>query len=416
MLPTPTATTTATFTPTFTPSPTPTATATATVTGTPTPTNTATSTPTDTPSLSITDVSALEENISDPSVVFTVMLSAASNQEVTVEYASADGTATWPSDYIRIRQTTLTFPPGTITQTITIHIKADTVYESDETFLVNLFNVTNATLADDQGVGTILNDDSPPTVHFSAAAYTVNEGAGLATITATLTGATEVTATVSYATSDGTALAGSDYTAISGTLTFAPGVTSRTFSVPIINDAIFEANESLSLTLSNPVSSTLGSPNPATLTIVDNDAPPSVQFSAATYSVNEGAGSATITATLTGATAVTATVSYATSDGTAVAGSDYAAISGTLIFAPGTTTRTFSVAIIGDTTLEENETLVVTLSNPVSATLGSPNPATLTIVDDDAQSIIQFSAATYSVNESAGSATITVTLTGSTSA
>ncbi|HET7087578.1 MAG TPA: Calx-beta domain-containing protein, partial [Anaerolineae bacterium] len=152
------------------------------------------------PSLSITDVSALEGNSSKSNVMFTVTLSAASDQQVTVGYASANGTATWPSDYFRIRPATLNFPPGTITQTITAEIKGDTLYESDETFFVNLFNATNATLADDQAVGTLLNDDPEPTVQFSAATYTVHEGAGSATITAALTGATEVTATVSFAT------------------------------------------------------------------------------------------------------------------------------------------------------------------------------------------------------------------------
>ncbi len=366
------------------------------------------------PSLSIADVSALEGNSSKSNVAFTVALSAASNQQVTVSYASANGTAIWPSDYFRIRQTTLTFAPGTITQTITAQIKGDTLYESDETFLVNLFNVTNAAIADDQAVGTILNDDAPPTVQFSAAAYTVNEGAGLATITATLTGATGVTATVSYATSDGTALAGSDYTATSGTLAFAPGTTARTFSVAIIGDTALEENETLVVTLSNPVSATLGSPNPATLTILDDDGQSTIQFSAAAYSVNESAGSATITATLTGATALTATVSYATSNGTALAGSDYTASSGTLTFAPGVTSLTFSVPIANDMVFEGNESLIVTLSNAVGATLGSPNPATLTIVDNDSPPTVRFSATTYSVNEGAGSATITATLTGAT--
>jgi len=349
-------------------------------------------------------------NESAGSATITVTLTGSTSTTATVSYATSNGTAVAGSDYIATSGT-LTFAPGVTSQTFSVPIVNDAIFEANESLSLTLSNPVSATLGSpNPATLTIVDNDAPPSVQFSAATYSVNEGAGLATITATLTGATALTATVSYATSDGTALAGSDYTAISGTLTFAPGVTSRTFSVPIINDAIFEANESLSLTLSNPVSSTLGSPNPATLTIVDNDAPPSVQFSAATYSVNEGAGSATITATLTGATAVTATVSYATSNGTALAGSDYTAVSGTLTFAPGATSQTFSVPIIDDTAFEANESLVLTLSNPVSATLRSPNPASLTILDDDGPPTVQFSSATYSVNESAGSATIVASL------
>jgi N-acetylneuraminic acid mutarotase len=110
-----------------------------------------------------------------------------------------------------------------------------------------------------------------PGVQFSAPTYSVIENVGVATITTTLNSVSGVTATVNYATSDGTATAGSDYTPVSGTLTFAPGQTSRTFGVPIINDIFKEPNETVNLTLSNAISVVLGSPNPAALTIVDND-------------------------------------------------------------------------------------------------------------------------------------------------
>jgi hypothetical protein len=108
-----------------------------------------------------------------------------------------------------------------------------------------------------------------------------------------------------------------------------------------------------------------------------------VQFSSATYSVGESAGSATITVTLGSASAMTVTVDYATSDGTAEAGSDYAATGGSLAFAPGVTSLTFTVPITDDLTVEEDETVTLTLSNPGNAVLGTPNPVTLTIVNDD---------------------------------
>jgi hypothetical protein len=221
-------------------------------------------------------------------------------------------------------------------------------------------------------------------VDFSTNSYSVDESAGTATITVTLSAASGVTATVDYATSDNTATAGSDYTTASGTLTFSPGITQMTFTIPITNDTLFEGNETLTLTLSNPVSATLaGVNNPASLTIIDNDAS-TVDFSTNSYSVDEGVGIATITVTLSAASSVTATVDYATSDNTAIAGSDYTTASGTLTFTPGITELTFTVLITDDGSIEGNETLTLTLSNAISATLGSANnPAALTIVDND---------------------------------
>jgi hypothetical protein len=106
---------------------------------------------------------------------------------------------------------------------------------------------------------------------FSSATYEVNEDAGTATITVNLDGTSADTVTVEYATSDGTATAGADYTAASGTLTFNPGATSQTFNVPILDDELNEGNETVSLNLSNPTNATIGGTNPATLTILDND-------------------------------------------------------------------------------------------------------------------------------------------------
>src|SRR5262249_59077369 len=140
---------------------------------------------------------------------------------------------------------------------------------------------------------------------------------------------------------NGTATSGADYSATSGTLTFANGETSKTFTVPILNDTLVEGDETVNLTLSNPTGgATLGSQNTAVLTIQDDDSaqPGVLQFSSATYAVNESQATAIITVTRTGGSTGTVSVHYATSDGTATAGSDYAATSGTLTFANGETT------------------------------------------------------------------------------
>jgi hypothetical protein len=188
--------------------------------------------------------------------------------------------------------------------------------------------------------------------------------------------------TVDYATSDGTATAGSDYLAASGTLTFAPGVVSQTFTVPLLADTFDELDETVVLTLSEPSNAGLGFPNPATLTIVDTNIPPTVQFEAAIYTVLEGAGTATVTVTLNVASAQQVTVDFATTDESASAGEDYTAASGTLTFASGETSQTFTVAILDDFFVETDETVLLNLANPSNATLGLSS-ADLIIVNDD---------------------------------
>src|SRR5437762_3520802 len=221
-----------------------------------------------------------------------------------------------------------------------------------------------------------------PVMQFDSATYSVAEDGGSATITVTRTGVANDVSTVQYATSNGSATAPADYTSRSGTLTLNPGETTKTFTIPIINDTLDENDETLNLTLSNPSGGTLGDTTTAVLTITDNDTAGTVQFSQASYSVTEGTASVTITVTRAGGAASGVTVDYATSNGTAAAGSDYTAKSGTLSFAAGVTSKTFAIPIVKDTLDESDETVSLTLSNPTGgAILGTPDTAVLTITD-----------------------------------
>ena len=274
----------------------------------------------------------------------------------------------------------------------------------------------NATIGNRPLLSIDYTTSAPGTLQFSAPTYSVNESGGTATITVTRTGGSAGAVGVSYATSNGTATAGSDYTTTSGTLSFADGEVSKTFTIPITNDTLVESNETINLTLSSPTGgASLGSQSTAVLTIQDNDAPGALQFSGATYSVNETQATATITVTRTGGSAGAVGVSYATSNGTATAGSDYTTTSGTLNFADGEVSKTFTIPITNDTLVESDETVNLTLSSPTGgASLGSQSTAVLTIISDDVAQPgqLQFSAATYSVNENGGgTATITVTRT-----
>ncbi|MGB5583967.1 MAG: Calx-beta domain-containing protein, partial [Gammaproteobacteria bacterium] len=294
----------------------------------------------------------------------------------------------------------------------------DEAYEGDETVNLRLSNPTgDAELGpQDTAVLTILENDKVPHLQFSAPTYTVDEDGGTATITVTRVDNSTGTVGVNYASSDDTAIAGSDYTPVSGSLSFADGVTSQTFTIAIVNDTAYEGNETLTLSLSNPTGgAALGSPDTAVLTIAEDDPVPpagSLQFSAPTYTVAENVATASITVTREGGSFGTVGVDYATGDGTAVAGSDYTAVIGNLSFADGVTSQTFTIEIRDDTDYEGDETVNLSLSNPTGgAGLGSPATAVLTIAEDEPTppaGSLQFSAPTYLVAEFGLIATVTV--------
>jgi hypothetical protein len=190
---------------------------------------------------------------------------------------------------------------------------------------------------------------------------------------------------VHYQTSDWTAIAGADYVATSGDLTFAPGETSKTFNVTILDNSLFGPQKSLNLILSNPSNVALTAPE-AALLINNDERMPTIQLSQAEYTAIESSGKATITVTLNTASGQTVSIDYATSNGTAIAGKDYDAVSDTLTFLPEETSKTITIHIIKNNIPEFKRTFYLTLSNPVFATLGTPSMATVTI-DDGSKSI-----------------------------
>jgi len=292
-------------------------------------------------------------------------------------------------------------------QTVTVRFSPS----SAASFTKNLtFTGGGGALVSLSGVGFLA-----PQLKFSATNYKVSESSTVAKITVKRSGGTASAATVDYATSDGSATAGDDYTATAGTLVFAAKQSSATFTVPIINDTINEPTETIGLTLSNPTGgAVLASPSAATVTITDNDTAGQLRLSASSYKVNENSGTATVTVLRSRGTASGVSVDYTTSGGTATAGLDYLATSGTLTFAAGQTSQTFTIPIINDTLAEGNETVSLALSNPTGgATLSTPSAAVLTVVDDEMP--VQFNASNYTVSEGSRSATITVTRSGPTS-
>jgi hypothetical protein len=269
-------------------------------------------------------------------------------------------------------------------------VNGDTADETDAAFFVNLGRAVNATITRGQGLGRIQNDDAPPpTVSISDDSVPEGDsGSSIATITVLLSDPSTSTVTVQYATSNGTATAGSDYTATSGTLTFTPGQMRKLIPVSVSGDTTSEPDETFTVTLFSPTNATLETAQ-ATGTITTDDiapATPSVSIAGASLAEgNSGTANAGFTVTLSAASASTVSVQYATANGTATAGSDYTTTSGTLTFAPGQTSKPIPVPVIGDTTVEADETFTVTLSSPTNATLGTAQ-ATGTITNDDSAS------------------------------
>ena len=325
------------------------------------------------PTVNVSDASATEGD----AVAFTVSLSAASGQQVTVGYATSGGTATSGTDFTAASGT-LTFGVNETSKTVSVATTDDSDDEENETFTLTLSSPANATLGTTTATGTINDDDeSLPTVSvFDAGAA---EGGALA-FTVSLSEASSQQVTVEYATSDGTAAAGSDYTAATGTLTFAANETSKTVSVATTDDSADEEDETFTLTLSGPANATLGDAT-ATGTIVDDDEAPPVAVSVSDASATEG-DAVEFAVSLSAANSGQVSVQYATSGGTATSGTDFTAESGTLTFAANETSKTVSVATTDDSTDEDNEIFTLRLSGPTNATLGDAT-ATGTIVDDD---------------------------------
>lgn len=213
-----------------------------------------------TPSLSIADVSVQEGNAGTRLMTFTVTLSAAAAGPVTVAYSTADGTATSGSDYVAASGT-LTFAAGETSKTIQVTVNGDTAVEGNEAFTVRLANAAGATIIDGSATGTLTNDDTAATLPaLSVGDVSLREGdSGTAELMfiVTLDKAATGPVTVNYATANGTATAGSDYAALTGTLTFAAGETSKMVHVVVNGDTAVEANETFSLTLSGATGATI---------------------------------------------------------------------------------------------------------------------------------------------------------------
>ncbi|MBF2094388.1 MAG: DUF4347 domain-containing protein, partial [Synechococcales cyanobacterium K44_A2020_017] len=345
------------------------------------------------PTITIDSRTSLEgDSGQTTNAIFTVRLTTPSQSEVTVNYNTANGTASFGGnpvlggdDYVPVVDGILTFAPGAVQQLITITVNGDDVDEADETFDVILSNASGGANLEPgtQATGTIIDDDDPAVITISNAS--VLEGdlgeTSNAVFTVRLSSPTPGEVSVTYSTADDTASSGGDvatgegdYTPVTDeVIVFAPGETEQLITIAVNGDGANEEDETFTVTLNNLT----GDVDPGDLvgvgTIVDNDGPPAIAISNAV--VDEGDSGDTInaifTVQLSNPSQNVVTVDYSTANGTANAGGDvnagtddYQPLTGTLTFAPGETTALITVTVNGDDVDEIDETFTVTLNNP----------------------------------------------------
>jgi hypothetical protein len=344
--------------------------------------------------ISINDVSLAEGDAGQTAFRFTVSLDQTQAAPVTVDFATANGTATAPSDYTAANGT-LTFAPGETAKAVTVQVNGDTIVEPDETFTVNLTNASgNATIADAQGTGTIANDDQmielPSRISINDVTTAEgNAGQTAFRFTVSLDRPQSGPVTVGFTTGDGTATAPSDYAATNGTVTFAPGETTKSVTVLVNGDTTVESDETFTVNLANAAGNATIADAQGVGTIANDDQ--SVIEPAAHISVNDvtmaegnaGQTAFRFTVLLDRPESAPVTVDYATRNGTAIAPGDYAAAAGTVTFAPGETAKTVTVLANGDTAREPDETFTLNLANATGNATIADVQGVATIVNDD---------------------------------
>ncbi len=336
-----------------------------------------------TPVLSAADVSI---NEGDPGqkqlVTFVLKLSRASQQAVTVQVQTVDGTATNPSDYVRLLPKTIQFPPNVLTQRVSVTVNGDAIYEGDEDFYLVLSNPANATLASTQVRAVIRDDDAPPSVRVDDVSVVEgNSGTTNALFPVSLSAPASQAVTFSYSTVAGSAKAGSDYLAVSGVMTLAPGVTKTNIAVPVLGDREVELDESFTLQLAD-ISGAVLDRGAATGTIINDDGIALLVDDASLLEPDQGETPMHFLFHLAKPVAAVVTVQYQTVPGTATAEVDYRSAAGTVTFPPGITNQAVDVFIKGDLEDEPDETFRLILSAPVNASLVR-SEAIGTIIDND---------------------------------
>jgi chitinase len=343
------------------------------------------------PVLDVGDVTVTEGNAGDVTASFPVTLTGATQVPVTVDVATADGTAAEPGDYAAVTSS-LTFAPGQNAKTVDVLVHGDTTFELGETFTLHLSNAAGATIGVDPGFGTILNDDATPGLIVTDVSLPEgNAGDTTASFTVAIGAPSAFPITVDVTTLDGTATQPSDYDAVTTALTFAPGELTKTVDVAIHGDTVVEPNENYSVQLSNAVGAGIAD-GVGNGVIVDDDLrlPPPLPnrlVSIRDASVVEGdAGTTTTISFSVGLSRTSANdvgIAFRTTGGSATGGSDYVAALGHVTIPAGSMSGSIDITVNGDDVVEPDETFSLEITAATGARPGTDGTGTIT--NDDRQ-------------------------------
>jgi len=312
---------------------------------------------------------------------------------ISVDYATANETASAGTDYTAASGS-LTWADGdSATKSFKVNVSSSVAFTGSKTFKIALSDAGGgATLGTpDTATATIFgaNTSSAGSIALSAATYSVAQSGGSVKITLDRSSGSAGAVTVNYATANGTASAGTNYTAESGSVSWANGdVSSKTFSVAVSNATPFSGSKTFTVTLSGPTGGAiLAAPSSATVSITGSEAPTgSLALSSATYSAQQSAGSVAITVDRTGGSSGASSVNYATANGSATAGTDYTAASGTLNWAGGdSSAKTITVPVSNATPFTGTKSFTVNLTDAVNSALGNPASTTVAITGSGSQ-------------------------------
>lgn len=379
----------------------------ATATGTASPVVTITDN--DDPIISITVAPAeATEGVVDDAFTFTVSLDSAPVGSATVNI-QLGGTATNTVDYNVDGSLNLTFNNAT-PQTFTIDLLDDALDEADETIIASVSSATGATVtgsANPTATATI-KDDENPNVFLSITPGSVDEAAGTATLTATLSATTPNPVIVNLDTTGGEAVLGSDFS-LDSSITIPANTMSASITLTAIDDSSNESDETVVIDIDTVNGADESGVQQAQTVITDNDSAPSVTLSTDVSTIAENGGAAVVTATLSGTSGQDVTVNLAYS-GTAINATDYTSSSAVITITAGNLTGTVNLTGQDDTADEDDETIIVDIDSVVNGTENGVQQQTVTITDDDDAPTVTLSINNASIPENGGVATITATL------
>lgn len=340
-------------------------------------------------------------------VTATATIDTLSATAITIPFIVA-GTAARPADH-DLANGTITIPAGSLMASVSFSVIDDVAYENDETVILSMGAPVGATLGTPAvHTATLTNNDLAPILSFTVASQAVSEAAGTVTVTASLDKASALPANAVF-TVAGTASNPSDHSLVNGTISIPAGSTSQTLTFAVVDDTLFEGNETVSLTLANPTGAILGANSSQVVTISDNDLAPVIRFASAAQTVQEGLGTATIQVVMDKASSKATAVSYSVA-GTATNPGDHNLAAGTLTIPAGATNANISFTLVKDAVIEADESVVLTLNTPSGATLGTPVSHTLTITDTVATPSVQWMIGSQTAAENAGTVTVTAAL------